>query len=73
MISNILYVSSTKSTHLTQPLDIGLFPPMKRKVEEDSNQMDGKYGKSFFLLLKDKLPMLLNQILVKMEPQLDEK
>ena len=54
------------STHLTQPLDVAFFRPMKgwwHSILQDWKLSDGKYAAT---IQKDVFPQLLNKLMAKM-------
>lgn len=66
---DILFVCLPKnSTHLTQPLDVAVFAPMKRVWRNILLEWKSKDGKPLSSLPKDHFPRLLNKMLQQMEP-----
>lgn len=57
------------STHLTQPLDVGFFGPIKRQWRQILTEWKLKEGKSFPTLPKDQFPKLMNRLLVSLSPK----
>lgn len=55
------------STHLTQPLDVAFFAPMKGYWRQILEQWKLKTGKNMSCVPKDKFPRLLNSLMKKLE------
>lgn len=53
------------STHLTQPLDVAFFAPLKRHWRQILEQWKLKAGKNMSCVPKDKFPRLLNSLMKK--------
>lgn len=71
--NHIYFVCLPKnSTHLTQPLDVGLFAPMKRVWKRVLTDWKQGEGRALASLPKDQFPSLLNRMLLNMEPNMKE-
>ncbi|XP_037045724.1 uncharacterized protein LOC119081087 [Bradysia coprophila] len=55
------------STHLTQPLDVAFFAPLKRYWRQILEQWKLKAGRNMSCVPKDKFPRLLNNLMKKIE------
>lgn len=60
------------TTHLTQPLDVGVYGPMKTYWQQILTEWKLGPGKNLPALPKDVFPSLLKQLLEKMQPTLEK-
>lgn len=58
----------SNSTHLTQPLDVAFFAPLKKAWREILGKWKMGPGRNFSAIPKDKFPRLLNNLVKKIEP-----
>lgn len=63
---HFIYLPSN-STHLTQPLDVAFFAPLKGYWRQILEQWKLKAGKNMSCVPKDKFPRLLNTLMKKLE------